>query len=47
MSTALGLKMLTLTNYFSFSDSVATNYLLIVGLVADVIGILALRFLKR
>ena len=45
MSTALGLKMLTLTNYFSFSDSVATNYLLIVGLVADVIGILALRFL--
>ena len=29
MSTALGLKMLTLTNYFQFSDSVATNYLLL------------------
>ena len=28
MSTALGLKMLTLTNYFKFSDSLATNYLL-------------------
>lgn len=44
MQTALGLKMLTLTNYFEFSDSMATNYLLIVGLVADVIGILALKF---
>ena len=45
MSTALGLKMLTLTNYFSFSDSVATNYLLIIGLLADVIGIVALKYL--
>lgn len=45
MSTALGLKMLTLTNYFAFSDSVATNYLLIVGLIADGIGILALKYL--
>lgn len=44
MQTALGLKMLTLTNYFEFSDGMATNYLLIVGLVADVIGILALKF---
>lgn len=44
MQTALGLKMLTLTNYFKFSDGMATNYLLIVGLVADVIGILALKF---
>lgn len=44
MSTGLGLKMLMLTNIFNFSDSGATNYLLIVGLVADVIGILALRF---
>ena len=32
MSTALGLKMLTLTNYFSFSDNVATNYLLVINL---------------
>lgn len=45
MSTALGLKMLTLTNYLAFSDSIATNYLLIVGLIADGIGILALKYL--
>lgn len=45
MSTALGLKMLMLTNYFAFSDSNATNYLLVVGLIADGIGILALKYL--
>lgn len=45
MSTALGLKMLTLTNYFKFSDSYATNYLLIVGLLADAVGIIALKYL--
>lgn len=45
MQTALGLKMLTLTNYFSFSDNIATNYLLIVGFLADGIGILALKYL--
>lgn len=45
MTTALGLKMLTLTNYFAFSDSMATNYLLIIGLLADGIGILALKYL--
>ena len=45
MQTALGLKMLTLTNYFEFSDNQATNYLLIVGLLADVIGIIALKYL--
>lgn len=45
MSTALGLKMLTLTNYFSFPDDTATNYLLIVGLIADGIGILELKYL--
>lgn len=45
MSTALGLKMLTLTNCFAFSDSIATNYLLIVGLIADGVGILALKYL--
>ncbi len=44
MSTALGLKMLTLTNYFAFSDNIATNYLLLVGLLADAIGILALKY---
>lgn len=44
ISTGLGLKMLTLTNYFSFSDSFATNYLLIIGLFADVFGMLALKF---
>lgn len=45
MMTALGLKMLTLTNYFEFADNQATNYLLIVGLLADTFGILALKFL--
>lgn len=45
MSTGLGLKMLTLTNYINFSDNIATNYLLIVGLVADAIGIIALKWL--
>lgn len=44
MSTALGLKMLTLTNYFNFTDSVATNYFLIIGLIADVIGIIVLKY---
>ena len=44
MSTALGLKMLTLINYFEFTDNQATNYLLIVGLLADLIGILALKY---
>lgn len=45
MSTSLGLEMLTLTNYFKFTDSVATNYLLIVGLLADGLGIIALKYL--
>ncbi len=45
MATGLGLKMLVLTNYFSFSEAVATNYLVIVGLVCDFIGIFALKYL--
>lgn len=45
MFTGLGLKMLTLTNYFEFTDSQATNYLLLVGLIADIIGIIALKYL--
>lgn len=44
-STALGLKMLTFTNYLKFTDSSATNYLLVIGLIADGIGILALKYL--
>lgn len=43
-ATALGLKMLTFTNYLKFTDSGATNYLLIIGLIADGIGILALKY---
>lgn len=43
--TALGLKMLILTNYYDFSDNIATNYLLIIGLMSDVFGIIALKFL--
>ena len=45
MDTGLGLKMLMLTNIFKFSDGNATNYLLIVGLLADILGIIALRYL--
>lgn len=45
MSTALGLKILTLTNYFNFSDNMATVYLLVIGLLADVFGIIALKYL--
>lgn len=37
--------MLILTNYIGFTDSGATKYLLIVGLIADGIGILALKYL--
>lgn len=44
METGLGLKMLTLTNYFRFSEGVATNYLVIVGLICDLIGIVALKY---
>ena len=44
-STALGLKMLTLTNYLGFTDSGATKYFLIIGILADIIGIVALKFL--
>ena len=45
LSTALGLKMLTLTNYFKFNDNMATVYLLVIGLLADVFGIIALKYL--
>lgn len=44
MSVGLGLKMLMLTNMFNFSASIATNYLLIVGIIADIIGMLALKY---
>lgn len=45
MNTGLGLKILMLTNFCQFSDSVATNYLLILGLIADAIGVIALKYL--
>lgn len=45
MNTGLGLKMLMLTNIFNFSDRNATNYLLVVGLIADLIGIIVLKYL--
>lgn len=45
MYTGLGLKILMLTNIFKFSDSGATQYLLIVGLIADIIGIVVLKYL--
>lgn len=43
-ATALSLKMLILTNYLNFSTSTATNYLIIVGLLSDVVGVLALKY---
>lgn len=45
INTGLGLKMLMLTNELNFTASNATKYLLIIGLIADVIGIIALKFL--
>lgn len=45
-STALGLKMLMLTNKLSFDVSGASWYFLIVGILADIIGIIALRYLN-
>ena len=45
MRTGLGLKMLMLTNQLSFSPSGATNYSLVIGLLADLVGILALKYL--
>ena len=44
MNTGLGLKMLMLTNIFELSDGNATKYLLIVGLCADIVGILVLKY---
>ena len=43
-AAALSLKMLVLTNYLDFSVGTATNYLLIVGLLSDVVGALALKY---
>lgn len=42
-AVALGLKMLVLTNDLSFSVGTATNYLLIAGLISDIIGVFALK----
>lgn len=44
MKTGLGILMLMLTNQLNFTPSGATNYMLIVGLASDIIGILALRY---
>lgn len=44
MNIGLGLKMLMLTNMFKFSPSIATSFLLIIGLLADLIGIIALKY---
>lgn len=43
LSAGIGLKMLMLTEYFDFSDSIATNYLLVVGLAADILGFICLK----
>lgn len=44
-STGLGLKILILKNFFNFTDSNATSYILIVELIGDVFGILALKYM--
>ena len=45
MTLSLGLKILMLTNKLNFSVSAATNYILIIGLLSDIIGIILLKFL--
>ena len=45
INISIGLKILMLTNIFKLSDGNATQYLLIVGLIADAIGIIALKYL--
>lgn len=45
IATGLGLKILILKNYFNFTDSGATSYVLIIELIGDVFGILALKYL--
>ncbi len=42
--SAIGLRMLVLTDYFELSARMGTNYLLWVGLASDVIGIIALKY---
>lgn len=43
-TAVIGLQMLIATDFFGFSAGMATTYLLLVGLAADVLGILALRY---
>lgn len=43
--TALGLKILLFKNFFDFTDGGATTYVLIVELIGDVFGIIALKYL--
>lgn len=45
LAIALGLQILMLTNGLNFSDNNAIWYLLVVGLFADIFGILALKYL--
>lgn len=40
----IGLRMLVLTDFFGLSARMGTNYLLLVGLASDVLGILALKY---
>jgi len=44
MNTGIYLKMLMFTNIIGFSDSGATKYFLVIGLAADIIGVLALKY---
>lgn len=42
---AMGLKMLMLTNILGFTPSMAVNYVLILSIIADIIGVICLRWL--
>ncbi len=44
LNISIGLKMLTMTNYMNFTPKLATDYFLIIGLAADIIGFMCLKF---
>ena len=45
-SAVFGLQILILTHFIKFSDVGATRYLLVVGILADIIGILCLKYFQ-
>jgi len=43
-NTVMGLKILIITEYFEFNVSFATNYLLFFGILADILGVIMLKW---